>query len=102
MKITIAFVAVMVLSFTGYNVYKTQKAIQLSDVAMANVEALADGEGTNAGYCYLEDTWSTKRGINIFAIVKLIKIQSIHVHLQWSLGGMMIISRIGVLNKVGL
>ena len=29
MKITIAFVAVMVLSFTGYNVYKTQKAIQL-------------------------------------------------------------------------
>ena len=39
MKITIAFVAVMVLSFTGYNVYKTQKAIQLSDVAMANVEA---------------------------------------------------------------
>ena len=25
MKITIAFVAVMVLSFTGYNVYKTQK-----------------------------------------------------------------------------
>ena len=37
MKITIAFVAVMVLSFTGYNVYKTQKAIQLSDVAMANV-----------------------------------------------------------------
>ncbi|ANQ62716.1 hypothetical protein AE940_19115 [Bacteroides fragilis] len=43
-----------------------------------------------------------KEVINIFAIVKLIKIQSIHVHLQWSLGGMMIISRIGVLNKVGL
>ena len=66
MKISIAFVAVMVLSFTGYNVYKTQKAIQLSDVAMANVEALADGEGTNAGYCYLEDTWSTKRGYKYF------------------------------------
>ena len=66
MKITIAFVAVMVLSFTGYNVYKTQKAIQLSDVAMANVEALADGEGTTAGYCYLEDTWSTKRGYKYF------------------------------------
>ena len=51
MKITIAFVAVMVLSFTGYNVYKTQKAIQLSDVAMANVEALADSSEGSQSDC---------------------------------------------------
>ena len=53
MKITIAFVAVMVLSFTGYNVYKVQSTELLSDIAMANVEALANtGEGgSSTTYC---------------------------------------------------
>ena len=41
----------MVLSFTGYNVYKTQKVIQLSDVAMANVEALADSSEGSQSDC---------------------------------------------------
>ena len=98
MKITIAFVAVMVLSFTGYNVYKTQKAIQLSDVAKHWLMA----KELMPAIVIWKILGVQKEVINIFAIVKLIKIQSIHVHLQWSLGGMMIISRIGVLNKVGL
>ena len=63
MKRMIAFIAVMILSFTGYNVYKAQEKIWFSDVAMANVEALAHFEGqpegpwncwwnTNYEYCF--------------------------------------------------
>ena len=60
MKRMIAFIAVMILSFTGYNVYKAQEKIWFSDVAMANVEALATPEGddwvkknldTTCAYC---------------------------------------------------
>ena len=43
-----ALLAVVVIAFTGYNVYQSQKADAfLSDLAMANVEALANGELSN-------------------------------------------------------
>ena len=60
MKRMIAFIEVMILSFIGYNVYKAQEKIWFSDVAMANVEALATPEGddwvkknldTTCAYC---------------------------------------------------
>ena len=49
-------VAVMV--FAGYNVYKAQQTVVLSDVAMENVEALAsDGESSGLPWRgYLLDT----------------------------------------------
>ena len=51
-----ALLAVVVIAFTGYNVYQSQKADAfLSDLAMANVEALANGELSN-GNC--EGSWS--------------------------------------------
>ena len=51
-----ALLAVVVIAFTGYNVYQSQKAdASLSDLAMANVEALANGELSN-GNC--EGSWS--------------------------------------------
>ena len=41
-KIMIAFTLMMILTFIGYNVYKSQKKqMHLSALAMANVEALA-------------------------------------------------------------
>ena len=43
-------VAVMV--FAGYNVHKAQQHEVLSDVAMANVEALAQYENPNISYGY--------------------------------------------------
>ena len=50
-----ALLAVVVIAFTGYNVYQSQKADAfLSDLAMANVEALANGELSN-GNC--EGSW---------------------------------------------
>ena len=48
---------IAIAAVAGYNVYASRSNVKLSDLALANVEALADGEGTNAGYCYLEDTW---------------------------------------------
>ena len=43
-KFYAALLAVAVIAFTGYNVYQSQKAdASLSDLAMANVEALANG-----------------------------------------------------------
>ena len=46
-----SLLAVVVIAFTVYNVYQSQKAdASLSDLAMANVEALANGEFSN-GNC---------------------------------------------------
>lgn len=59
-KAMIAFIAVIAVSFIGYNVYKVQSTELLSDIAMANVEALATPEGddwvkknldTTCAYC---------------------------------------------------
>jgi hypothetical protein len=52
-KAMIAFIAVIAVSFIGYNVYKVQSTELLSDIAMANVEALANtGEGgSSTTYC---------------------------------------------------
>ena len=43
---------VAVVLFAGYNVYKAQQREVLSDVAMANVEALAQGEITVLTPCF--------------------------------------------------
>ena len=44
-KILKVLAIVAVVIFAGYNVHKAQQPIVLSDVAMANVEALAQNEG---------------------------------------------------------
>lgn len=69
---TIAFVAVAALA--GYNVYTSQNKVKLSDLALNNVEALANlGEGSQSDcqtYCmssffdiciirYTNDTFTT-------------------------------------------
>ncbi len=52
-----AFVAVFAL-MAGYSVYTSQQEKTMSDLALANVEALASGEsGTNT-------TWSCKGNVN--------------------------------------
>ena len=55
-KIMIAFTLMMILTFIGYNVYKSQKKqMHLSSLAMANVEALARIELPDA-YPFLGET----------------------------------------------
>lgn len=44
-----AFVAVFALA-AGYGVYSSQEAVELSDLALANVEALADEEIGNGSW----------------------------------------------------
>ena len=58
--IKIAFVAAFA-AIAGYGVYANQKTDVMSDLALANIEALADG-GEGSGDCY---------GCAIYAIVKI-------------------------------
>lgn len=61
MKLFIASAIVAIATFTSYNVYYSQSKKQLSDIALANLEALASGEtlpevevscGSNGGKCW--------------------------------------------------
>ena len=63
--VKIAFiVAIAVMS--GINVFNAQKSEQLSDVALANVEALAleEASGPCLEVCYRYDGWSCTRITN--------------------------------------
>ena len=51
-KILNVLAIVVVVIFAGYNVHKAQQREVLSDVAMANVEALAQYENPNISYGY--------------------------------------------------
>lgn len=42
-------IVAVVAVFTGYNIYQSQNIVALSDLALANVEALAD-DGENGGF----------------------------------------------------
>jgi len=67
MFLGIAALAVAVVS--GYNVYLSKPSTKgLSDLALANVEALADGSetGTAAGICYIEKSFSDHSGWKLF------------------------------------
>lgn len=45
-KICIVIVGILIASFTGLNLYHSQKEMIMSDVVIANVEALASGESS--------------------------------------------------------
>lgn len=45
-KLIIGFVAVFVAALAGWNINKNQNEMILSELALANVEALAQGEAT--------------------------------------------------------
>lgn len=53
--IKIAFVAVFA-AIAGYSVYMNQSTTELSDLALANVEALADGEWGQGFNCRWYDS----------------------------------------------
>lgn len=63
-KIMIAFALVMIAAFTGYNVCKVQRTVLISDIALANVEALASvGEAdSNTAYGYKMKNCYNKNG----------------------------------------
>ncbi len=45
--------AVAIALFAGYNMYESSTEMKLSDLALANIEALANGESENSGKkCY--------------------------------------------------
>lgn len=63
--IKIAFVAAFA-AIAGYNVYSIQKTNKLSDLVLANVEALASGEGSQPceDVCYRCEGWQCTRILN--------------------------------------
>lgn len=46
-----ALIIAVVVTFAGYNIYQSQNAVVLSDLALANVEALAN-DGESSSDCY--------------------------------------------------
>ena len=59
-KILSATFVIAMAAIAGYNTFVNQTKVEMSDMALANVEALADGgEGTPASYCYLRMKYST-------------------------------------------
>ena len=64
-----AFVAVFAL-MAGYSVYTSQQKSEMSDLAMANVEALANGEQENGITCIGEGTVDCPIGIKVRAVIK--------------------------------
>ena len=63
-KILSGVFALALLATAGLGVNRSLKSdAGLSDLALANVEALAQGEdGTNVGYCYMEQSFSSNNG----------------------------------------
>lgn len=64
--VKIAFVAAFA-SIAGYGVYTSQKTELMSDLALANVEALAQSEsgtGSCTETCYREEGWRCTRIYN--------------------------------------
>ena len=48
-KIFVALIVAVVVTFAGYNIYQSQRTeVTMSDLVMANVEALADSRESSA------------------------------------------------------
>ena len=67
-KILSGVFALAFLATAGFGVNKSMsKKTQLSDLALANVEALADGEdGISAKWCYLKQSFTGTNGYKLF------------------------------------
>lgn len=65
----IAFAAIAVAA--GWNYQQNKQNVELSDLALANIEALASGEESGTGKCY--NSITTQPGSKIF-IVQLVHI----------------------------
>lgn len=49
-KIFAAFFVAVVAVFASYNIYRSQNIVSMSDLALANVEALANSDEVKTGY----------------------------------------------------
>ena len=56
-RIMKATLAVAFIAVAGYTAYNSQKEVELSDLAMANVEALAGGEWDGDNTCHMDTTF---------------------------------------------
>ncbi len=69
MKKLFGTMAVAAALFAGYSAYEAQNSVNINDVALANVEALAGNsgdEGTPSNICYYQQTWSSTTDWKIF------------------------------------
>ena len=68
MKKLFGTMAVAAALFAGYSAYEAQNSVILNDVALANVEALANGteDGTPSSICYYKQEGSSTIDHKIF------------------------------------
>ncbi|WP_042373242.1 NVEALA domain-containing protein [Bacteroides neonati] len=50
-KFFATLIVAVAATFAGYNIYQSQGTVTMSDLALANVEALASGEGGGVKCC---------------------------------------------------
>ena len=51
-KFFATLIVAVVVTFAGYNIYQSQRTVTMSDLALANVEALANDESDSKGTLY--------------------------------------------------
>lgn len=51
-KILVSIAVIFWVTAATYNVYKSQNSVMLSDLALSNVEALADSNEWESHWCY--------------------------------------------------
>ena len=67
-KVLSCLFSLALLATAGFGVNKSMNSdAKLSDLALANVEALADGEdGISAKWCYLKQSFTETNGYKLF------------------------------------
>ncbi|MEG1007937.1 MAG: NVEALA domain-containing protein [Bacteroides sp.] len=55
-KFFAVLIVAVVATFAGYNIYQSQRTVTMSDLALANVEALAQKEG-GMNTCRMTPDW---------------------------------------------
>ena len=66
-KLIIGFIAIAVAALAGWNINKNQNEVILSELALANVEALAQEYESNIGRCSVYGcTWSFTTTCNVY------------------------------------
>ncbi len=71
-KFFATLIVAVVATFAGYNIYQSQRTVTMSDLALANVEALANGESGASTNCRWDTTFRRCTKINYGSVCLLV------------------------------
>ena len=68
-RIGVALSVIMMALTAGWNVYQSRNEVDLSDLTLENMEALASGETSHCSICQGFELQSTKDGCKICVLI---------------------------------